>query len=288
MRHGSISSFIAEHAAALARGPVALLLAEDRDGLAASSAHLRKTGFGTIICLLPQTLEAPPEAAADGVHFVTHDLFRPDALTDAVNRFIDAAPGVWFHYCYSGEFLFFPFSETRRIGEMLNFHAEERRDAMLTYVVDLYATDLRQHPDGVDMAHAHFDRAGYFAQTRRDDSGNICERQLDFFGGLRWRFEEHVAADRRRIDRIGLFRAVPGLRLLPDHRFNMAEYNTYTSPWHHSLTAAICSFRAARALACNPGSREHIDTFMWHYSEPFQWNARQLLELGLIEPGQWF
>ena len=32
--------------------------------------------------------------------------------------------------------------ESRSVVEMLAFHAEERRDAMLTYVIDLYAKDL--------------------------------------------------------------------------------------------------------------------------------------------------
>ena len=55
---------------------------------------------------------------------------------------IAAAPGTWLYYCFNAEYLFFPFCETRTVGEMLTFHTEERRDAMLTYVVDLYAGDL--------------------------------------------------------------------------------------------------------------------------------------------------
>ena len=54
------------------------------------------------------------------------------------------------------------------------------------------------------------------------------------------------------------------------------------------LTAAIASFRAAKALATNPGSREAIGSFRWRNSEPFQWKAQQLMDLGLMEPGQWF
>ena len=41
--------------------------------------------------------------------------------------------------------------------------------------------------------------------------------------------------------------------LLPNHRFNDEEYNTYACPWHHNLTAAIVSFRTAKALKRNPG-----------------------------------
>jgi hypothetical protein len=65
--------------------------------------------------------------------------------------------------------------------------------------------------------------------------------------------------------------------------------NTYTCPWHHSmLTAAICSFRVAKALRTNPGSRYDIADFRWQKSERFNWSSLQLLELGLMEPGQWF
>jgi hypothetical protein len=27
---------------------------------------------------------------------------------------------------------------------------------------------------------------------------------------------------------------------------------------------------------------------MWHNSAPFEWHSQQLLDLGLMEPGQWF
>ncbi|KKL51071.1 hypothetical protein LCGC14_2299130, partial [marine sediment metagenome] len=114
------------------------------------------------------------------------------------------------------------------------------------------------------------------------------ERQLDFYGGLRWRFEEHVPKARRRIDRIALFRARKGLRLRDDHTFNDEEYNTYSCPWHHNVTSAICSFRAAKALSTNAGSRHAISSFHWVNSTRFDWTSQQLLDLGLMEPGQWF
>ena len=114
------------------------------------------------------------------------------------------------------------------------------------------------------------------------------ERQLDFHGGLRWRFEEHVPETRRKIDRIAIFRAKQGLTLREDHTFSDEEYNTYACPWHNNLTAAIVSFRTAKALKRNPGSTFDIRTFRWHNSTPFEWHSRQLLDLGLMEPGQWF
>ena len=97
-----------------------------------------------------------------------------------------------------------------------------------------------------------------------------------------------VPAHRRKIDRISIFRARPKLKMRPDHTFSDEEYNTYSCPWHHNITAAVASFRTAKALKLNPGSTYDIAAFTWHNSVPFEWHSRQLLDLGLMEPGQWF
>ena len=122
----------------------------------------------------------------------------------------------------------------------------------------------------------------------RDGDEGPKDRQLDFFGGLRWRFEEHIEPSRRRIDRIALVRSRSDIRLRPDHTWTDEELNTYACPWHHNLTAAVVSFRTAKALCTNPASRFDIATFRWHNSVPFEWKSQQLLDLGLMEPGQWF
>jgi hypothetical protein len=44
----------------------------------------------------------------------------------------------------------------------------------------------------VDVTNAYFDRLGYFAETQRDAEHRPLEQQLNIYGGLRWRFEEHV------------------------------------------------------------------------------------------------
>ena len=44
----------------------------------------------------------------------------------------------------------------------------------------------------------------------------------------------------------------------------------------------------AKALARNPGSRDEIGGFTWRNSHEFHWSAQQLMDLGLMEPGQWF
>lgn len=289
MRYPSLPDLLDRRADTLAKGPLSLVMAEDEVEIAATLAHQLKCGFRDVILLAPDGIEVPPDLE-ERVHIVTHDVFAEAALPGAVNQVIDRVSGAWVHYCYNAEFLFFPFCETRRVRELLTFHAEERREAMLTYVIDLYAGDLAASPNAVNLADAWLDRSGYYALARKDPARNweAKDRQMDFFGGLRWRFEEHVPWARRRIDRISLFRARQGLRLAADFTLNDEEMNTYACPWHHNLTAAVCSFRTAKALRTNPGSRHAIQTFRWRNSVPFQWHSQQLLDLGLMEPGQWF
>jgi hypothetical protein len=272
----------------LSQGPLAIVLIEDSAAIEETLDHHLKLNFRHVLALSPEPLALPPNIGGRVTNLLW-DCHAPDAHVEAVNAVIRAIPpGTWLYYCYNAEFLFFPFSESRSIGEMLAFHTQERRDAMLSYVIDLYPGDLQQAPDGVSLRDAMFDRSGYYALARPGAQGQPRPRQLDFHGGLRWRFEEHVPPARRRIDRIALFRAAPGLQVTADHRFNIEEYNTYSCPWHHNLTAAIASFRVAKALKTNPGSADAITDFRWPNSQPFEWRAQQFMELGLIEPGQWF
>jgi hypothetical protein len=289
MRYPSLSALLNARAGTLAKGPLSLVMAEDEVEIDSTLAHQLKCGFRDVILLAPPGVEVTPEHE-DTVHIVTHDVFAEAALPNAVNEVMESVAGAWVHYCYNAEYLFYPFCETRRIGEMLAFHTEERRSAMLTYVVDLYAGDLGQHGNAVCLTDAWLDKQGYYALARKDAARNWepKERQMDFFGGLRWRFEEHIPWARRKIDRISLFRAKPDLRLRPDFTLTDEEMNTFACPWHHNLTAAVCSFRTAKALRANPGSRHAVPTFRWHNSIPFDWNSQQLMDLGLMEPGQWF
>ncbi|KAJ02955.1 hypothetical protein JQT66_09645 [Sulfitobacter mediterraneus] len=289
MHHSSLDELIKDAPEALAKGPVAVIMVEDDVEIDTSLRHHQQAGFKTIIALMPPEFDLPRDLS-ETIHRVDYDMSVEMAMETAINALIDPAAGQWMYYCYNAEYLFYPFCETRNVVEMLAFHTEERRSALLAYVIDLYSDDLGEHPNAVSLDRAHLDKSGYYALARKDDAnGNSPkERQLDFFGGLRWRYEEHVPATRRKIDRIPLFRAKKGLRLRWDHTFNDEEYNTYACPWHHNITAAICSFRTAKALKSNPGSTFQIDSFKWHNSAAFEWHSRQLLDLGLMEPGQWF
>jgi hypothetical protein len=288
MDYPSFDDFLAKAKPALAKGPVAMIFVEDLIEVESTISHHLKAGFRPVVVFAPAALSLPPELSAK-IHRVQYDLFGPQAVTQAINRMIEAVPeGTWLYYCYNAEYLFFPFCETRSVGELLAFHTEERRHAMLAYAIDLYAPDLVSHPNGVDLEGAMLDRSGYYALARKDAANNFKERQLDFHGGLRWRFEEFISPERRKIDRIALFRAQKDLRILPNNTFNIEEHNTYACPWHHNMTAVIASFRVAKALKFNPGSTFDIHSFKWYNSVPFAWQSQQLMDLGLMEPGQWF
>lgn len=287
MRFDDTKSFLKGGRAALAKGPVALIFVEDDVEVAATINHHLLAGFKSVVGFMARDIDLNDDVTQSFTR-VDWDITYGDAAIDIVNACIAAAPGTWLYYCYNAEFLFFPFSETRTVAEMVAFTVEERRDSILTYVVDLYASNLHDNPSAVSRQDAWMDRSGYYALQRTDEWNNPIDRQMDFYGGLRWRLEEHIPAKRRRIDRISIFKAKPGLELREDHTFNDPEYNTFACPWHHSITAAVCSFRTAKALKRNPGSTFDIDTFRWHNSVKFAWNSRQLMDFGLMEPGQWF
>jgi hypothetical protein len=289
MRYPSFDRYIASLAKNPPKGPIAVILAEDAIEIDSTLRHHIDIGFAQIIMLSLPDIDLPPALEAQ-ITRVDVDVFADGVFTACINSLIEAAPSAWIYYCYNAEYLFFPFCEQRKVSEMLTFHTEERREAMLAYVIDLYAQDLTDFPNAVSLETAHFDRIGYYALPREDAANNWAhkERQMDCFGGLRWRFEEYVPWTRRRIDRIALFRAKPNLALRDDFTLSDEEMNTYACPWHNNLTCAIVSFRTAKALRANPGSRFAINTYMWQNSLPFEWHSQQLLNLGLMEPGQWF
>ncbi|GAA6163394.1 hypothetical protein NBRC116590_10980 [Pelagimonas sp. KU-00592-HH] len=289
MKYGSLKEFLDTDTKTLAKGPVALIFAEDRIELETTLRHHLELGFKAVLVFMPDAYTLP-EDITDRVIRIREDRPTGQVMIDTVNTIIEAAPGIWLYYCFNAEYLFFPFCESRNVSEMATFHMEERRYAMLTYVIDLYANDLDSYPDAVSLDHAMLDKSGYYALARPDTANHNHpkERQLDFYGGLRWRYEEHIPAERRKIDRISLFMSKPDLQLRPDFTFSDEEYNTYSCEWHNNLTAAVCSFRTAKALKTNPGSTFDIRSFTWHNSVPFEWHSRQLLDLGLMEPGQWF
>ncbi|MCU0907251.1 MAG: hypothetical protein MUF73_07360 [Rhodobacteraceae bacterium] len=292
MTYGSLDDFLGRGRATLARGPVALIGAEDLAEVASTLDHHLARGFRSVVLLAPAWVQEGTEVP-DGVVQVIHDVrTAPGGLAGAVSRALAAAePGTWVYAGYNAEYLFYPCCETRTVGEMLAFHAEERRMGLPCVTVDLYPDDLDRAPDGVARANAWLDGAGYYSLPEKDPANGWAplDRQVEIHGGLRWRMEPHIPWERRRLDRIALVRADRGLSLTPDWRVaGDAERNTLNCPWHRNLTGAVASFRVAKALATNPASRDRIAGFMGPMSVRFDWSSQQLLDLGFMEPGQWF
>jgi hypothetical protein len=55
---------------------------------------------------------------------------------------MNATGDIWIYYCLNAEFRFYPFNEHRSEEEIIAFNIEERRNSVMTYVVDLYTGDL--------------------------------------------------------------------------------------------------------------------------------------------------
>lgn len=281
MPHQELEQFLRFKGATLPH-PIAVILAEDDVELAGTIKHHRDLGFETIL-----VIGDVAGITAEGVDIFPAQLNRVDDSIHVLNKVITACTGKWIYYCFNAEYLYFPYSETRTIKDMTTFMEDERRSAVFTYSIDLYPKDLTVHSNGVDIDSAQLDRNGYYGQERFED-GKTVERQPEIFGGLRWRFEEHIPWEKRRVDRVSLFKATKKLKIGQDLRLNDPELNTISCEWHNNLTMAIMSFRVAKALMHNPGSADDIDTFHWGGSQNFDWNATQLMELGFMEPGQWF
>jgi hypothetical protein len=282
----ALDAFLKTNASQMPKGPIAVIFAEDEIGLGSTLRHHARIGFKNILLLARDDIAVPPDCQ-DICHHISNDPFNGYSLPSAVNKVIETFAGRWIYYCYNAEYLHFPFCEDRSIEELITFIIEERRASAFAYVIDLYAADLDNNAYGYSLENAHLDASGYYALTCWKD-GAVMDRQLAIYGGLKWRFEEHLPHTKRRIDRVSLFQAQKGLHLDENQLFNIEEYNTYQCPWHNSVTVAVCSFRTAKYLKSNPGSTFDVDSFVWAKSEKFQWNSQQLMDLGLMEPGQWF
>ena len=136
---------------------------------------------------------ARPEDLPAEVALIPRAAKSSSDISQEMNAVIAALPQRWIYFGYNGEYLFYPFCETRSIGEIIAFNTEERRKTISTTVVNFYAWHLGQSPHGMDVISIYLDRLGYYAETRRDGEQAPLPQQFNFYGGLRWRFEEHVS-----------------------------------------------------------------------------------------------
>jgi hypothetical protein len=157
MQYNSLNTMIKNEAAALQKGPVAMIMVEDDVEVDTTLRHHQQAGFKTIIVLMPAAFELPRDLAQTVIR-VDYNMSADAAMVTAINTLVDHMDGQWVYYCYNAEYFFHPFCETRNVVEMLSFQTEERRDAMLAYVIDLYSDDLIQNPKAVSLDNAFLDR----------------------------------------------------------------------------------------------------------------------------------
>ena len=267
-------------------GPVAVVFAETAKGLHQTVKDCLAVGFSAVL-VIDRTHR---EVSFSGLEMVRHikcSFQNPADLALILNTLMPVLAGRWVYYGYCEEFLFFPFRDTRDVRDLTAFLENERRESAFGVAFDLY-------PQGFEGLTAeglpeplYFDAAGYFHKPRFDGPDPV-DRQIEVFGGLKWRMREHIPWDDLPAQRQCLFLAHARHKLRPDLRFEEAEMNTSHCPWHKSPTIAIASLRTARGLAHNPGSRAKVSKFLAPQSEEFNWTSKELMACGLMQPGQWF
>ena len=149
------------------KGPFAFIFAQDYIELTHTVAHHIKLGFRQTVVLADVPFTRPADLPAEAA-FISRAAKSSSDISPEMNAIISALPQQWIYCGYNGEYLFYPFCESRSIGEIIAFNTEERRKTIATTVVDLYAGHLGHSPHGVDVTNAYFDRLGYYAETRRD------------------------------------------------------------------------------------------------------------------------
>lgn len=261
----------------LPAGIVGIVLCESAVHADHSAQALVDRGVGTVIAIGAHGGITDP-----GVPVVRIDeapeLHSDRAILNTVFRALD---GRWVVWLWNGEFLLFPFYETRTLADLTQFLADERRRALYAYAIDLYSRDMPPPAAPPDTSALYFDRIGYHAFPK--DGG-----QLRLYGSLGWRFEELCPPALQPIGRTGLLKVGPDTVLDRERLFGQTDLDSVACPWHHNPTAAIFSLRRTQRILAHPGFGPVADRLFWDGSTQCQWSSRQLLELGMIEPGQWF
>lgn len=264
-------------ACARRKGPVAALLCETGSLARRSADHLLECGFGAVLALGPGASSVGDDAP--GIICADAAILAPRDRSRTLNRVISALEGRWMLVCFNGDFLYYPFAETRGVQDLIEFQSSERRRAVMGYAIDLYSEAMRDGGEP-DLDDAYFDLEGWYGFEASD-------RQVNIYGGLGWRYEEYMPLALTRINRPALFRADKGVSLDETLWLNDPEMNTVACPWHNNPTIALMSFRRARTLLAHPKFSGGVAALKWRHSVKFEWRAEQLVESGLIEAGQW-
>ncbi|MGG7567028.1 hypothetical protein ACQ5SO_12815 [Rhodovulum sp. DZ06] len=286
-------------------GPVAALLCDGALMAAASARWALRLGAAALVVIGPDAALRRAAAAAQDLGL------SPAALVPVpagpVGR--DAAPawlaalapaldGRWVLPLFNGEFPVFPWCESRGLADLAAFQEGERRRGVGGWVVDMHAPGLAaaaeaDDPDWAPPGRALYDLGGCFALTgapepwEAEGAGPVPPEAPRLYGGVGWRFQERFARPPR-LDRTAFFRAFAGMT--PDETFRLGDPKAdgLSGAWHRSPTMAVMSFRTARALLAQPEMAENPPELGWSGARSWGWSSGELLDAGVIEPGQWF
>ena len=151
-------------------------------------------GVDRIIAIGPGAKAAAERADRGDLIAAPADIANADSRAVVINRLIAAVAGRWMLVSFNGEFLFYPYSESRRIQDFVEFLSWERRPAAMGYAVDIYSDALGREEDAFSLEDVYFDTEGWYGFERG-------EKLAEVFGGLGWRFEEFTPRDMTRVNR---------------------------------------------------------------------------------------
>jgi len=81
---------------------------------------------------LTKSLPDIDEDTLTQVSTVYVNTFADDCVQRTVNTLMPHMAGAWVYVGFNAEYLFFPFSNSRSVSELLASHTEEHRGSMLT------------------------------------------------------------------------------------------------------------------------------------------------------------
>ncbi|MEM7241260.1 MAG: hypothetical protein AAF429_03650 [Pseudomonadota bacterium] len=286
MNHIAFDSFDFKKDLSSFIGAVAFLFVDDDHWLKETIDHLNHLGFSRIYAIGPKVSDFKHESEA--LVWLTLPQIYNEVAVDILNTTMSDLVGHWVYYCFNGEFLHFPFDETRKIDDFTAFLAEERRVTALSTKIDIYPgasiLDLKK----LKVSQCWLDQVGYYSNIGRDQFNNQIANSLNVQGGFRWRLAEHLPVDSQTLNRNSIFFPQHKLRLLPNFNFSSLEYETAHAAWHRSPTTVTASIRAYKYLREHNRADDFIGNLKYKGSLPYQQRGRQFLELGFMEPGQWF
>ena len=277
------------------KGPAALVIAEDRVEVASSVDSRAVAGVqATSSCLAPPEIEIPPfaEGTKAELHIIRGRSRAPGATQAAMNILIDKMPGAWLHYCYNGEYLFFPFCEDRSVGE--NGHMGDggtaQRDPDLCHrpvrAGSARPTQTRYRstpPFSTVRATTPEGRPRRERQPARKATELLRRPALAVP-------KKHVAKPKRKIDRIrASSRRNRGCACAKDpHAERRGDEHLClpVAPFADGGDLFVPSGQGAAAPIRDRDTTSPISAGTSR--RKFHWSSMQLMELGLMEPGQWF